>query len=111
MTISSKSEKILIPTANKKGYEEAHEGDGVIWKWKGARGTVQRGGVSNPDDRSAVHGSRREEERCRIIGYWPGTRWKQARAIFDLRGIVPTLTAQMGGKHANNFVWIIPDAK
>jgi hypothetical protein len=72
MTTSSKSGKILIPTANKKGYEEAHEGDGVIWKWKGARGTVQRGGVSNPDDRSSIHGRRREEEKALLIPCWAG---------------------------------------
>lgn len=95
----------MIPTANSKGYEEAQEGDGVIWKWKGARGTVQRGGVPNPDLRPAIHGGGREEERCGVIGHYPGKAWKQARAIYDGGGLSPTLTAEMGG-HGNNFVWV-----
>ena len=37
---------LYIPAATKKGYMEAHEGDGVLPSWKGARGTVQEGGVS-----------------------------------------------------------------
>lgn len=35
-------ETIPIPTANSKGFELAHEGDGVLPTWKGARGTVQK---------------------------------------------------------------------
>ena len=36
-------ETLLIPTATKKGYMEAKEGDGCLPTWKGARGTVQKG--------------------------------------------------------------------
>ena len=45
------------------------------------------------------------DERAEIIGYWPGNRWKQARAVFDRSGLSPTLTAQMGEKW-NNFVYV-----
>lgn len=37
---------LKIPAATKKGYMEANLYDGVLPTWKGARGTVQRGGVS-----------------------------------------------------------------
>ena len=40
-----------------------------------------------------------------VLGYWEGKRWKQARAVFDGVGLIPTLTAEMGG-HGNNFVYI-----
>ena len=39
-----------IPSATEKGFMEAYEGDGVIPSWKGARGTVQPGGVSDHID-------------------------------------------------------------
>lgn len=45
------------------------------------------------------------DEMAEIIGYWPGKRWKQARAVFDRGGLSPTLTAQMGEK-GNNFVYV-----
>ena len=35
--------ELHIPSATSKGYMEAHEGDGVLPTWKGARGTVQGG--------------------------------------------------------------------
>lgn len=42
-----------IPSATKKGYMEAYPGDGILPNWKGARGTVQRGGcptiLTSPD--------------------------------------------------------------
>lgn len=42
-----------IPSATKKGYMEAHPGDGILPSWKGARGTVQAGGcptiMTTPD--------------------------------------------------------------
>lgn len=41
-----------------------------------------------------------------VVGYWEGKRWKQARAVFDRGGLSPTLTAQMGGKHQNNYVFV-----
>ena len=41
-----------------------------------------------------------------LLGYWPGKRWKQARAVFGRGGLSPTLTAQMGGKHMNNYVYV-----
>ena len=41
-----------------------------------------------------------------LLGFWEGKRWKQARAVFGREGLSPTLTAQMGGKHQNNFVHI-----
>lgn len=44
---------LQIPSATEKGYMEAHEGDGVLPNWKGARGTVQAGGcptiLTSPD--------------------------------------------------------------
>lgn len=44
---------LKIPSATKKGYMEAFPGDGILPKWKGARGTVQRGGcptiLTSPD--------------------------------------------------------------
>lgn len=39
------------------------------------------------------------------LGYWPGKRWKQARAVFGRGGLSPTLTAEMGSK-GNNFVYV-----
>lgn len=46
-------DKLLIPSATKKGYMEAKEGDGVLPTWKGARGTVQGGSsptiMTSPD--------------------------------------------------------------
>lgn len=45
------------------------------------------------------------DDRAEIIGYWPGKRWKQARAVFDRGGLSPTLTAGMGAK-GNNFVYV-----
>ena len=36
---------LAIPSATAKGYMEAHEGDGVLPTWTGARGTVQEGMV------------------------------------------------------------------
>ena len=41
---------LKIPSATEKGYMEAHDGDGVLPSWKGARGTVQGGGYSDPSD-------------------------------------------------------------
>lgn len=38
---------LKIPAATKKGYMEANLYDGVLPTWKGARGTVQRGGGIN----------------------------------------------------------------
>lgn len=35
--------ELHIPSATKKGYMEAEEGDGILPHWKGARGTVQKG--------------------------------------------------------------------
>ena len=46
-------EELHIPSATKKGYMEAHSGDGILPSWKGARGTVQAGGcptiMTTPD--------------------------------------------------------------
>lgn len=42
----------------------------------------------------------------KLLGYWPGKRWKQARAVYDRGGCSPTLTAEMGG-HGNNYVYIL----
>ena len=39
----SEEAELHIPSATSKGYMEAHEGDGVLPTWKGARGTVQGG--------------------------------------------------------------------
>ena len=47
------------------------------------------------------------DEQPILLGFWEGKRWKQARAVFDGGGLSPTLTAQMGGKHQNNFVHIM----
>lgn len=41
-----------------------------------------------------------------VLGYWPGKRWKQARAVFDADGLSPTLTAEMGAK-GTNYVYVI----
>lgn len=49
-------------------------------------------------------------EKPILLGYWPGKRWKQARAVFDGGGLSPTLTAEMGG-HGNNFVYVLEEAK
>lgn len=38
-------DELLIPCNTEKGYMEAHEGDGVIHSWKGARGVVQDGSM------------------------------------------------------------------
>ena len=43
-----------------------------------------------------------------LLGYWPGKRWKQARAVFDGGGLCPTLTAEMGG-HGNNYVYVVEE--
>lgn len=40
-----------------------------------------------------------------LLGYWPGKRWKQARAVLSGGGLSNTLTAEMGG-HGNNFVYV-----
>jgi len=40
-----------------------------------------------------------------LLGYWPGKRWKQARAVFDRGGLCPTMTAEMGSK-GTNFVFV-----
>lgn len=40
-----------------------------------------------------------------LLGYWPGKRWKQARAVFSGSGLSPTLTAEMGG-HGSNYVYV-----
>lgn len=50
------------------------------------------------------------DEKPILLGYWPGKRWKQARAVFDRGGLSPTLTAQMGGKHNNNFVYVMEES-
>ena len=47
-------------------------------------------------------------EKPILLGYWPGKRWKQARAVYDRGGCSPTLTAEMGG-HGNNYVYIAED--
>ena len=36
---------LRIPCNTEKGFMEAHEGDGVIHSWKGARGVVQDGSM------------------------------------------------------------------
>ena len=45
--------ELHIPSATKKGYMEATEGDGILPSWKGARGVVQKGMIptimTNPD--------------------------------------------------------------
>jgi len=43
-----------------------------------------------------------------LLGYWPGKRWKQARAVFAKGGLSPTLTAEMGG-HGNNYVYVLEE--
>lgn len=48
----------------------------------------------------------RTNESTILLGYWPGKRWKQARAVFARGGLSPTLTAEMGG-HGNNFVYVL----
>lgn len=47
-------------------------------------------------------------EKPILLGYWPGKRWKQARAVFGWGGLSPTLTAEMGG-HGNNYVYILEE--
>lgn len=49
-----------------------------------------------------------EREKPILLGYWPGKRWKQARAVFGRGGLCPTLTAEMGG-HGNNYVYVTED--
>lgn len=46
-------------------------------------------------------------EKPILLGYWPGGRWKQARAVFGKNGISPSLMAAMGGKHQNNNIYIL----
>lgn len=38
------------------------------------------------------------DDRAEIIGYWPGKRWKQARAVFDRGGVKPYTYRWNGGK-------------
>ena len=45
--------------------------------------------------------------KSNVLGYWPGKRWKQARAVYD-GGLSPTLTAEMRG-HGNNYVYLLED--
>ena len=45
-----------------------------------------------------------------LLGYWPGKRWKQARAVHSLEGCSPTLTAAMGAK-GNNYVYVLEKGK
>lgn len=43
-----------------------------------------------PNDHTKMGGwsysSMRENGKAKILGYWPGKRWKQARAVFDRGG-------------------------
>lgn len=45
--------------------------------------------------------------RPKVLGYWPGKRWKQARAVFDTNAPSPAIVVAMGGKHQNNFVYVL----
>ena len=47
-------------------------------------------------------------EKPILLGYWPGKRWKQARAVFGRGGLSHTLTAEMGG-HGNNYVYVMEE--
>lgn len=38
------------------------------------------------------------DERAEIIGYWPGKRWKQARAVFDRGGAKPYADCRNGSE-------------